>query len=582
MGAPAAPARQRTGPGVIILRFLAGMHLDGRRRSDATFFARGTEGIGGYWSGGRASRWAMLAGWQRSAIRLAAAALAVGLVRWPHATGWVLALAGGPALGAAAWRSYVAMRLRRHRREVVIPLYAVLSSYLGTPAEERPELYLSVPVAWDRDPDAVVRITYPAGWDPQPALRDRIEEAISRHLPGSWDVRWGKAWATWKRAPLPPGEVTFADMREDFEAGPEHLIPVGRTTRGQTVRIDLDGDAPHLAYSGGTGAGKTTFLRGVIAYLIRHGAEEVIICDPKRISLSKPFRDVPNVRIIRDSADWPAAIAYVKDRMMQRYRWAESQPDPEAAIAGFRRLVLVIEEGGSLADMLRDDWRAVRSREDPAEPPALTDLRHIGFQGRQGKVTLLWVVQQGNAKDTGGSALRDQFAGRIMVRYQAAAWRMLVGTFPIPRAPKHRGRGYVVIGDEEQLVQLVNISSEEAEALALEADPAPAAEPEADVPSWPPAAADPGPDLAVVPPPGPDAGAGTVTPLRVVPRYLSQADVAAHLGMSVMAFAKWRQRCRQAGRPLPEPEYFSGRPGWTDEQLEDIAERRNGRAEMRS
>jgi hypothetical protein len=44
--------------------------------------------------------------------------------------------------------------------------------------------------------------------------------------------------------------------------------------------------------------------------------------------------------------------------------------------------------------------------------------------------------------------------------------------------------------------------------------------------------------------------------------------------MRLDAFVKFRQRCRKAGAPLPEPTYFAGRPGWTEEQAEVIAGRR--------
>jgi hypothetical protein len=571
----------------VAARFLAGMHLDGQRRSDATFWARGTAGPPAWWGTGQPSRWAMFAGWQRAAVRLAVLGLAVSLWRWRAPTEWGLAIAGGLVFGCLAWRAVRAVRLWRHRRDVVFPLYAVLSQYLGTPADDPAEDYLSVPLDWDTDPACAVRLEYPPGWDPHPGLRDRIEEAVNRHLPGAWDVSWGKAHATWRRAPQPPDAVTFEDLRAEFEAGPEHLVPLGRTTRGRVVRIDIDGDAPHIAYSGGTGAGKSTFLRGGVAYLIHHGAELVIILDPKRISLSKPFRGLPNVIIVRDSADWPAAIAWVKAEMQRRYRWAEAQADEEAALKSLRRIVLVIEEGGSLADMLRSDWREIKGRNDPAEPPAITDLRHIEYQGRQGKITVVKVVQQANARDMGGSASRDNYAGKVLVRYSAAVWRMLVGTAPIPRAPKHRGRGYVVIGDEDQLVQLVNVSAEEAREFALAGDPqepsrrpaltAAAAVQGAD------AGSGTGDEQPVVPAESSDAGQLTaasepVRPLRAAPRYLTQTEVADQLGMNVAAFVKWRQRCRQAGSPLPEPEYFAGRPGWTDEQLEDMAARRERHA----
>jgi hypothetical protein len=456
----------------------------------------------------------------------------------------------------------------------------VLAGYLGTPPVERPEDYLSVPLDWDTSPAAEVRLSYPPGWDPHPGMRERIHEAVSRHLhAGQWRARWGKAHAVWTRVPLPPGYVSLADIRHDFENGPANLVPLGKSTGGKTVTADIDAEAPHIAYSGGTGAGKSTFLRLVVAFLLFHGAEEVIILDPKRISLLRAFRGLRRVRIIPDSEDWPEAIAYVRAKMEARYRWAEDQQDPEAAVASFPRIGLVVEEGNTLTDMLYDDWKTAKAKSDPAEPPAVRDLKAIENQGRQGNITVVRVFQQGNAKAFGGSGSRGQYGGKAMVRYDASAWKMLVGTMPVPRPPRHPGRGYLIIGQDEELVQFADISVDEARRLAGQgierAEAAAAVRAGAVVPAEAPAAAA-GPDLAVVPETAADspAPAAAVRQLRTAPRVLTQSEVADLLGMNVAAFTKWRQRCKQAGHPLPEPEYFSGRPGWTDDQFEEIAARR--------
>jgi hypothetical protein len=181
----------------------------------------------------------------------------------------------------------------------------------------------------------------------------------------------------------------------------------------------------------------------------------------------------------------------------------------------------------------------------------------------------------------GGSASRDNFAAKILVRYSANVWRMLVGTTPIPRAPKHAGRGHVVIGDEDRVVQLVNMSADEAREFAFAGNPVAPEEEAAGLPGPGPVLDtqirdNAGADLASsMDSPQDGAAVAVIRPLRTAPRYLTQAELSDMLGMQLPAFIKWRQRCRSAGDPLPEPEYFSGRPGWTDEQAEEIAARRS-------
>ncbi|MDR7273605.1 hypothetical protein [Catenuloplanes atrovinosus] len=64
----------------LVLRFVAGLSLDGRRHSNATFWRRGTRRVGvpAYLVTWR--WWALAAGWQRALIRLSAVAVTVLLL----------------------------------------------------------------------------------------------------------------------------------------------------------------------------------------------------------------------------------------------------------------------------------------------------------------------------------------------------------------------------------------------------------------------------------------------------------------------------------------------------------------------
>ena len=74
-------ARLRRRALVLVVRFVLGLPLDGRRHSNCTFWTRGTRRVGyspylitWQW-------WALAAGWQRASIRLAVTAVAV-LLMW--------------------------------------------------------------------------------------------------------------------------------------------------------------------------------------------------------------------------------------------------------------------------------------------------------------------------------------------------------------------------------------------------------------------------------------------------------------------------------------------------------------------
>src|SRR5262245_29966610 len=115
--------RRRASLAVVALRFIGGQHLDGRKRSDATFWSDGMSGEPSWWGTGRESRWVLMAGWKRAAVRLAVLAALAGLAwpPWRVVTEWALALTGGPAAGLVLWRTVRAARRMRHRRTLERP-----------------------------------------------------------------------------------------------------------------------------------------------------------------------------------------------------------------------------------------------------------------------------------------------------------------------------------------------------------------------------------------------------------------------------------------------------------------------------
>lgn len=557
-------------------RFAVGLPMDGRRRTNATFLAAGTANTQGMpdWMGPTTpTRWSYLPGWKRAAIRWTCVATLVAYLAWPDTVTLTLAGIASGLAGHSCARAYVELRTRAHRRDVVRPAYLALSQYLGTSPTDRPERWLRVPADYATDPHAAISLALPDGFDANESARVAIEGVISRRIRGQWEPTWTATGVTWRRIPQPPDRVTYADIYPAAIDSPEHLVPIGFTARGQLATIDIDGDAPHVAYTGGTGAGKSTFLRWVGAFLIHKGAESGTIIDPKRISLRKPFKGVPNVSIYKDLDAQVAALAEARADMEARYAWAESQSDPEEALASLRRKFLIIEEGGTFFERVRNDWANRKQKGDPAEPPAITDYREIMYMGRQGRWTVILVVQHGNARDMGAShgnsAIRDQFAARVLVRFSPKVWAMLVGTASAPRAPKHRGRGYLVIGDEETLVQLVNPSSDEARAFALEGEPQ--APDHVGLLTAVPASPERqhvGRGLGDVPATGQQERQPAA--LQLATRQYSLDEVVSALGTTHDAFKRWRQRAKKRGQELPEPTYIKNRPVWDEDQVDEL------------
>src|SRR6185437_3935509 len=133
-GAPlSGPPENKNPAGRIAWRFATGQHLDGRRRSDSTFFARGTRADPHYWGRGGESKWALLPGWKRAGLRWALVLVPLALRYRPVYAEWGMALVLGPLAGWQALRAVRAWLAHRHFRDSYRPLHTALAPVLDIP-----------------------------------------------------------------------------------------------------------------------------------------------------------------------------------------------------------------------------------------------------------------------------------------------------------------------------------------------------------------------------------------------------------------------------------------------------------------
>jgi hypothetical protein len=318
----------------------------------------------------------------------------------------------------------------------------------------------------------------------------------------------------------------------------------------------------------GTGGGKSSTLRAVIAYEVRHGVEHVDVLDPKEVSLQE-FEDVPGVTIhVGIERQWQVIEAFFAE--MQR-RQAVRRADRTAT---FARRILVLEEGNDFAKESRLYWKTLKKKGDPADPPIFDTLGRILIKGRQFNMNVVSVYQQMNARAAGGSENRDQYGCKILARFSPQAWNFLVGTYPRPRSSTHPGRAIVLLGDEQRQVQMTLMSPEEAREFALDRQ-APAGVCVLDLndegmsvcpaPSTPhtwgdddeEGQTDTRPRLRlvkgedIVPAPDEPEQSPQPSPTAGPERVRGLSGAAALLGMEKAAFEKARQRAIEAGNPIP-------------------------------
>lgn len=472
--------RRRAPWAVYVLRFLVGHHLDGRRRSDATFWRPGTQGEPSFWGMGGESRWAMLAGWERAVVRLGTLAALVGLWRWREVTEWVLGCVLGPAAGLSGFRIARAVRTWRHRRTVEEPLAAALAPFLGM-SPSLVERSLRVRPGWAEVPggEHIASLTLPDEWAATPDQKTRVEQVIGARL--GVEVRW--AWRTSQhpmvlnvtRAPRPPERVPFAEVLDVIEACELGKMLLGVAADGSYRYWDTSSEDPHVAVHGGSRRGKTTWLLVTSGQVIRQWdrlplpddapeccAGRVTAIDPKRVSLMA-LAGVPGVELRNDPRDiegmWDGVRRFA-ELVDARYEVLAADPTAE-----FRRSLLILDEVSQLSGMWAQHWRHVKEKSDPALPPVWDDVAACVWMGAQCNAHVIVAGQRLDYQILGG--MLGSFGVRMLAGYGPQDYARLVGLPPYQRSQKPRGRFLLYAGGELDWLQLVFAEPDEVRSWLL-------------------------------------------------------------------------------------------------------------------
>jgi hypothetical protein len=398
----------------------------------------------------------LLAGWKRTALRLAVVAAFVGLLCWRQVTEWVLAFVLGPVAGLGLWRCVLAVRLRRHRTTLERPLASALAPFLGVPPRTV-EAGLAVEPGFEDagGGEHVAAVELPDHWAATPDQKTRVEQVMQARL--GVDLKY--AWRTASypmvlnvtRAPVPPGLVPFADMRAETEACPEGKVLLGVTADGSRRYWDTATEDPMIAIHGGSRRGKTSLLLLIAAQELRKGAERVTGIDPKRVSLVALAGCGPAVELHNDPRDiegmW-AGIARFRALVEERYDILTADPTRE-----FRRALLIIDEVSMFAGMSAAHWRSVKAKSDPALPPVWGDVAAIVWMGAQARAHAIVAGQRLDYQILGG--MLGSFGVRMLAGYGPQDYARLVGVPPFLRSQKPRGRFLLYAGGELDWIQLV-------------------------------------------------------------------------------------------------------------------------------
>lgn len=452
----------------IVGRTLMGRRTDGKRHTNASFWRKSDGLVRGHPVGrvGKRHHRAGIANLARTLGYIAA----LGLSGYGFLNSRTLTYAG-LAVGVCAWLGwygYTTVKRLRHwytHRTYIGPLAEALGPTLELTGPETEELITMAPDYMTKKVGEIGRINVPPRFVANKPQLDAVEHLISTRLPIGAEIeprlKGRSPYLLIKAAPSLPSMVPFKDYVSEIEALDRRQYIPGVTRTGNTYTASFAGEEPHHGMCFGSGRGKSTLLKLIIATTfhneppadpsdISSGATGTII-DPKDVSLDSMV-GVPGLDFYNNSEDIPgmwSGIESVYKLMLHRKEQLKTDPTIE-----FPSHYLIMEEANSFAVMSSVYWRRNRPKGEPATPPIWADaIAPIFWRGRQFGIFVVLVAQSIQERFLGNLNLRPSLGLLAMSGYKNSQWATYVGTSPIPRAQKGRGRVIYVDGENETWVQ---------------------------------------------------------------------------------------------------------------------------------
>jgi hypothetical protein len=402
----------------------------------------------------------------RTSITACIIAIPYGLVTNESATIDAIASSGMVAmLSGIAWS---VLRLRKYHNDqvVVSPLAEALAPILAIPVVQTQKSITLPPSFMTIKTGEIGSIVLPKKFRATPDERNAVEHLIVTRLPVDVDFRWHTKQTPQAlgilASPTPPSMVPFLSLVTEMEACKQGDIVIGRDRKGDVFYGSFNLDDPHWGASCASGRGKSTWLQCIAAQILHNDVNaSVDAIDPKQTSF-EPLIGVPGFSVECDPQRidrmW-AKIMTFKEEMISRLDAQKLDPTLEFPIK-----MLFIDEVNQFSAQSISHWRSIKEKDDPATPIIWREgVAPILWMGRSTNCHAVFVGQRLDEKSTGGIGLRDSLGFRALAGFREAQWKMLVGTNPVPRSQKIKGRWIYSDGQNEVWVQNMLASTDKLE-----------------------------------------------------------------------------------------------------------------------
>jgi hypothetical protein len=443
-------------------RWNTGAPMDGVIRSDPGWFTWGNHVMH---RTGKVYSWHRFPRIYRMGVRQAINLYTVGMGASLYLLGvWVtLALYGAlTALSLSLGLWLIIRRGRRYLRNkrTVTPLASALAHKWGI-AEAVAEKSLAFEPDWQtKTKDRMLVISLPSHFAAIDGEKQSIENLISNRMGRGCDFRWhtasGKGGGTLEVVVLPPlpSKVFFRDYLKEIAKNKSGEYVAGVKAGGEIERVSFMGDFVHHACSFNTGRGKSSYIMLMLAQILAQDKNNrATILDTKMESV-EPFTGIPGVLIFADPEHIGDMVKGAEDVFkVMKYRLAAQTADP--TFKGMWPMeLLILEEGNDFSVQLDAWWQENKPHGAKSTPEFWRKtIAPILWQGRSVNVHMFAVFQSFMERFFGNLNLRPSFGLLALSGYKPNQFRAMVGTTPIPRAQKGKGRILLTDGDEEYWIQ---------------------------------------------------------------------------------------------------------------------------------
>lgn len=219
----------------------------------------------------------------------------------------------------------------------------------------------------------------------------------------------------------------------------ERRIQLGMGSGGP-VYWEFDG-LPHMLVVGVAGAGKSTFLRCILAQMGKDWTVRIV--DGKQVEFAGLAR--LGFDVVYEKDDFLRYVDEAYDEMNRRYALMRDKGVNEYTEAGLKPYVLLVDEFISLVESTQS--RAKKGEGKSERERLFETLNSIATKGRAAGIQMILVLHRPDAAFI-PTLVRDNCACKVVLRGSETAFEMAFGAENKRLTPLPKGQGYSQLGEE--------------------------------------------------------------------------------------------------------------------------------------